>query len=277
MADNEPEKPREDAPEKTISPEEKAAKEWAERREREWREKNEAPDIKKSWERFRESVSKHANDLAAEDKPKLDKEAAEAKSDPEVKHETELKLEAKSGEESQDEREFKPLDRMWTGPEQELEPKDMEVLQQRVTRADQGVRGHIEKHEQRGQIEAGLRNMFSGRPDQHRDFIKALTEVKNHAEVVSHLGLNKTDRNILLQQPNWKAFRAAVHHLSKSLAPKVEAKAEPESPPKPRAPKPPVEVGGRGLGGGDDSLNAARDGNFAAFDRAEWAKRRARA
>lgn len=64
--------------------------------------------------------------------------------------------------------------------------------------------------------------------------------------------------------------------LSKPEA-KVEAKPEDKAPePKPRAPKPPSEVGGRGAATEDAATAAARDGNFSAFDaemRSKYAKR----
>ena len=54
---------------------------------------------------------------------------------------------------------------------------------------------------------------------------------------------------------------------------KVEAKAEEKAPEsKPRAPKPPSEVGGRGAATEDAGTAAARDGNFGAFDAEQWRK-----
>lgn len=51
-----------------------------------------------------------------------------------------------------------------------------------------------------------------------------------------------------------------------------EAPKTPE-PPKPRAPKPPAEVGGRGTAPDDETVQAARDGNFTAFQAAENRKK----
>ena len=53
-------------------------------------------------------------------------------------------------------------------------------------------------------------------------------------------------------------------------------KKEPPAEPKPRAPKPPTEVGGRGTGQEDASVAAARTGNFRDFEAAENAKMRAK-
>ncbi len=54
---------------------------------------------------------------------------------------------------------------------------------------------------------------------------------------------------------------------------KVEVKPEEKAPePKPRAPKPPSEVGGRGAATEDAAIAAARDGNFSAFDAAQWGR-----
>jgi len=57
--------------------------------------------------------------------------------------------------------------------------------------------------------------------------------------------------------------------------PKTESK-EPPAEPKPRAPKPPSEVGGRGTAPADESLEAARSGNFRDFEAAERRKLQAR-
>jgi hypothetical protein len=58
---------------------------------------------------------------------------------------------------------------------------------------------------------------------------------------------------------------------------KQEAKPKDEAPePKPRAPKPPSEVGGRGASTEDAAVAAAKDGNFGAFD-AEQRRRYMRA
>jgi hypothetical protein len=60
--------------------------------------------------------------------------------------------------------------------------------------------------------------------------------------------------------------------ISKALV-KPEAKSEEKAPePKPRAPKPPSEVGGRGAATEDAATAAARDGNFSAFDAAQWGR-----
>jgi len=55
--------------------------------------------------------------------------------------------------------------------------------------------------------------------------------------------------------------------MSKSTEPMTGARSEEGAPePKPRAPKPPSEVGGRGAAIEDAGISAARDGNFGAFD-----------
>lgn len=53
--------------------------------------------------------------------------------------------------------------------------------------------------------------------------------------------------------------------------PKAEEKTDetPPAKPQPRAPKPPAEVGGRGTAPADEQAEAARTGNFAAFEAAE--------
>jgi hypothetical protein len=55
--------------------------------------------------------------------------------------------------------------------------------------------------------------------------------------------------------------------LSKSTEPKTEGRPEEKAPEvRPRAPKPPSEVGGRGAATEDAATAAARDGNFGAFE-----------
>jgi hypothetical protein len=226
------------------------------------REEEEPPkSIKESWERFVKQQVKT-------DETKPAKETAEAKPESEEKSDTKTKPDAKSSEETQDEHEPAPDDRLWRGAQ--LEEKEVKVIQQRAKRMDQGVKDHIDKHENRAQIEGGLRNLFLGRPDQQNDFFLALTEIKNPAEVVAHLGLNKAARETLLQQPNWRLLRSSVHLLSQAL-PKA-AKPEPPADPKPRAPKPPVEVGGRGTVS-DHEGYAVRNNDFASAE-AIWNARK---
>jgi hypothetical protein len=64
----------------------------------------------------------------------------------------------------------------------------------------------------------------------------------------------------LIQQELDKAAKVAK---VETKAPDSE-KTAPE--PKPRAPKPPAEVGGRGAASEDAAVSAARNGNFAAFE-----------
>src|SRR6185312_11867775 len=122
---------------------------------------------------------------------------------------------------------------------------------------------HIQKHHDRIHIEAGLRGAF---PDKamFSDFITALAEVPNPGEVLAHIGLNKQDRDTLRSSPHWQAIRSAIHQISKGLLPKPKELA-----PRPRAPKPPSEVGGRGTTPVDESLEAIRAGDFRAFEAAE--------
>jgi hypothetical protein len=45
--------------------------------------------------------------------------------------------------------------------------------------------------------------------------------------------------------------------------------------PKPRAPKPPTEVGGRAAGTGDELVTAAKANDFRSFEAEEWRRKRA--
>jgi hypothetical protein len=148
-------------------------------------------------------------------------------------------------------------DRMW---QDKLEGDDLEKVQQHVQKHASRAAEHVFKHAARQQIEAGLRNAFQNRPSQYSDFLGALSEVKNPGEVLAHIGLQKQDRDILLSSSSWQELRNMVHQISTAIQPKPEAKRRP-------APKTPPEVGGRGTASEDPGKAAARDGDFAAFER----------
>jgi hypothetical protein len=83
-----------------------------------------------------------------------------------------------------------------------------------------------------------------------------------------------------------RVLRDMELEIAKAVTSKSEDKTEKKSSekeeektpaePKPRAPKPPVEVGGRGTGQDDPSVAAARTGDYRAFEAAENAKMKAR-
>lgn len=102
-------------------------------------------------------------------------------------------------------------------------------------------------------------------------FVKAFV---NESEVIGELLYalaDKTTLNNVLEKAKTNPGMAlrALHimelDIQKALS-KPEAKPEEKAPEnKPRAPKPPSEVGGRGAATEDAAVSAARDGNFGAF------------
>lgn len=121
---------------------------------------------------------------------------------------------------------------------------------------------YINEHPQKTQIEEGLRGFFDTKTPAgqlfFRDFSTALAEVPNPGEVLRHIALKAEDRNwIRSNVKDWKGLRTAIQAISKHYA----ASASHASP-KPRAPKPPSEVGGRGAAG-DDGLRG--ETNFTNF------------
>jgi hypothetical protein len=100
------------------------------------------------------------------------------------------------------------------------------------------------------QIDAGFVEIFNGQPPAWqnwfiRDLKVALAEVPNPGEVMRHIGLHQGDRNVLrgIKHEDWKKLRADVQTISKYYAAESQASA------RPRAPKPPSEVGGREAAG----------------------------
>lgn len=105
---------------------------------------------------------------------------------------------------------------------------------------------YINRSPEKAQIEAGLRGFFDTRTPGgqafFRDFSTALAEVPNPGEVLRHIALKAEDRNWLRSNvKDWKGLRTAIQTISKHYAPSTSQPS-----PKPRAPKPPSEVGGRG-------------------------------
>ncbi len=121
---------------------------------------------------------------------------------------------------------------------------------------------YINKHPQKAQIEEGLRGFFDSKTPVgqvfFRDFSTALAEVPNPGEVLRHIALKAEDRNWLRSNvKNWKELRAAIQTISKHYA------ASSQASPKPRAPKPPSEVGGRGAVADDGTRGETEFSSFA--------------
>jgi hypothetical protein len=124
---------------------------------------------------------------------------------------------------------------------------------------------HISQHPQKAQIEQGFRALMAGKssgldkPSFFRDLSIALAEVNSPAEVFHHITMQPEDREVIRNCKNPKELRAAIQTVAKHYPGKAKEKV-PE--PKPRAPKPPSEVGGRGAAGDDGTRG---DGDFTSF------------
>jgi len=112
---------------------------------------------------------------------------------------------------------------------------------------------------------------FPNTPDGHGRmgiFSQALREIPNGDDVIyflCHPDNNSVGLNMQTSEP-WKIAQA-IHLISAELRfGKPKAKRAVEEP-KPRAPKPVSEVGGRGAGPVDHAVSAAKSGNFKAFSR----------
>lgn len=123
--------------------------------------------------------------------------------------------------------------------------------------------------------------------DQRLDFVKVFV---NDSEVLGDLlyalSDEKTLNNVLeTAKTNPSKVLRVLRDMELDIQKAVkapEAKAEPEQkaspdPDKPRAPKPPSEVGGRGTSMEDAQVAAARSGDFRAFEAEENRKKLARA
>jgi hypothetical protein len=121
---------------------------------------------------------------------------------------------------------------------------------------------YMDQHPQKAQMEEGFRALFAGMPSARGDafmqnLVTALAEVPNPGEVLRHITVQPEDREFLRRVKDWKGLRAAIQTVSKQYpAPTSQASR------KPRAPKPPSEVGGRGSATDDSTRNAD---NFSSF------------
>jgi hypothetical protein len=174
--------------------------------------------------------------------------------------------EKKPGSESSDSS-VEPItaDRYWQG---KLEGKEHEAHWHQVESRAGVALAYIEQHPQKEQIVQGLQGLNVGRPPAfQRDFYTSLAMVPNPGEVLRHFALSKEDREFLRNCKNSNELKTAIQTVSKAYP--VATKPKPRAPdPKPRAPKPPSEVGGRGSAMGDPAVDAAKDGDFRAFETA---------
>jgi hypothetical protein len=98
----------------------------------------------------------------------------------------------------------------------------------------------------------------------------ALTEISNSDAVLFELVKNKQIAYDLNTVPPGN-IPAIVHKISAQIRFGIKARQQ-EAAPKPKPPKPPHEVGGRGAAHGDAAINAAEAGDFKSFSN-EMSKR----
>lgn len=135
-------------------------------------------------------------------------------------------------------------DRYWQGKIQSKE--DHESHWRQVDGRAGVVLQFINSHPQKEQIVEGMKAFFAGKPKAWQDAISpdlytALAEVASPGEVMRHIALQPEDREVLRKAKNSQELRAHIRTIAK-LYPGSASKASP----KPRAPTPPSELGGRG-------------------------------
>jgi hypothetical protein len=150
-------------------------------------------------------------------------------------------------------------ERHWQG---KLQGPEIENHIQQVNSRAGIIMKYINQHPQKAQIADGFRAIFAGRPPAEyqaffRDLTTALAEVPDPGRVFQHITLQPHDREFLRNVKNPKDLRAAIQTIAKQYP-----ASAPQASPKPRAPKPPSEVGGRGAVGDDGTRG---DGDFSSF------------
>lgn len=153
-------------------------------------------------------------------------------------------------------------ERHWQG---KLQGQEVETHIGQVNGRIGVVLDFLSSHPQKAQMEDGFRALFTGRPPASqqaffRDLAVCLAEVPNREKVFQHITLQPQDREFLRNVKNPKDLRAAIQTIAKHYP----ATAAPQASPKPRAPKPPSEVGGRGAAGDDGTRGADGFSDFSA-------------
>jgi hypothetical protein len=137
-------------------------------------------------------------------------------------------------------------DRHWQNDHVPSE-KELNDFRSRVESRAQVALDYINQHAEREKIVQGLRGMTADKGREFEgDLHKCLSECVNPGEVLRHLALMPSDREALRNVKDSKAMRAAIRTISTHYS-----ASAPQASPKPRAPKPPSEVGGRGAAGDD--------------------------
>jgi hypothetical protein len=166
-------------------------------------------------------------------------------------------------------------DRYWEG---KLEKKEEHENHWRQVDARAGViLQFINSSPEKEQIVQGLKAFFAGKPKAWQDAISpdlytALAEVGSPGKVMRHIALQPEDREVLRTAKNSKELRGYIQTIAK-LYPAAVSKAKSQASPKPRAPKPPSEVGGRGSATDDSTRDAENFSNFSESMKRRYAQR----
>lgn len=206
------------------------------------------------------------------------------------------KVESKS--EAKKEPPKRPNPFTWTGSQEEFD----KAMDEYEVYRDQLAVARARQEQAQTEAQKNMSEMLKQTTEKHPDAaekIKAATndimgkaplylqQMVNDSEVLGELLYTLADQttlNNLLETAKTnpgkavRVLRDMELDIQKALSKpetKVEAKPEEKAPEtKPRAPKPPTEVGGRGAAGEDAAQAAARDGNFGAFDAEMWRRHR---
>jgi hypothetical protein len=178
----------------------------------------------------------------------------------------------------------------WTGTQEEFDKAMDQYEEYRDSQVAARTRQEQAQSEAQKSMSEMLKQATAKHPDAEQKIKSATTEIMakapqyvqafvNDSEVLGDLLYTLADEatlNNLLETAKTnpgkalRVLRDMELDIQKALAkpaPKEEAKPKEEAPEtKPRAPKPPSEVGGRGASSEAADVAAAKDGNFAAFD-----------
>jgi hypothetical protein len=179
----------------------------------------------------------------------------------------------------------------WKGTQEDFDKAMDEYEQYRDAQVAERTRQQQAQAETQKAMNQMLEEAAKKHPDAKEKIIATTTEIMsdktpfyikafiNESEVIGELLYTLSDSatlNNLLETAKTNAGKALrvlrdmELDVQKALSkPEVKAEAKPEEKApetKPRAPKPPSEVGGRGAATEDADKAAARDGNFGAFD-----------
>lgn len=126
--------------------------------------------------------------------------------------------------------------------------------------------------------ELGFVRAFIDDSDVMTDLLYTLSDQKTLENLIETAKTHPGKALRVLRDMELEIAKAVSSKSEDKTEKKSSEKEEEKTPaePKPRAPKPPVEVGGRGTGQDDPSVAAARTGDYRAFEAAENAKMKAR-